>query len=222
MCLGLPALIGGGLQLLGGFAQYGAQSAYAKARQQLENEMSARNYELARKTAIENYRSLDDRELQAGARISEQIREITRQGTEAKARVSVAAARANVTGRSVDELVNQFEQRQLEYVKTAMTNKQYQRAQIEAEKRGAQITLEGRLLQSAPDLVQQPNFFAAALGAFGQAFNTGIQIQSGIDPSVFSSGPVNVGAGGDASYAGWGYSDGNISFDQYGGQISPY
>lgn len=221
MCLGLPALVGGGLQLMGGLAQYTAQSSYAKARQELENEMSARNYELARKTAIENYRSLDDRELQAGARIAEQIREITRQGAEAKARVGVAAARANVSGRSVDELMNQFEQRQLEYVKTAMTNKQFQRAQIEAEKRGAQVTLEGRLLQSAPDLVQQPNFFAAALGAFGQAFNTGIQIQSGIDPSKLRSGPVNVGSGGDTSYAGYGYNYGGMSFDPYGGQISP-
>ena len=202
MCVGLPALIGGGLQLLGGFAQYGAQSAYARARQKLENEMAARNYELARKTAIENYRSLDDKELQMGARIAEQIREITRQSGEAQARVSVAAARANVAGRSVDELVKNFEQRQLEYVNTAMQNKAYQRAQIEAEKRGAQITLEGRLLQSAPDLIQQPNFFAAALGTFAQAFNTGVTIQSGIDPSVFSTGPVggtgraNVGAGG--------------------------
>lgn len=202
MCVGGPALIGGLLQLGGGFASYFAQSAYARARQKLENEMAARNYELARKTAIENYRSLDDKELQMGARIAEQIREITRQGGEAQARVSVAAARANVTGRSVDELVKNFEQRQLEYVNTAMLNKQYQRAQIEAEKRGAQITLEGRLLQSAPDLIQQPNLFAAALGTFGQAFNTAVTIQSGIDPSVFGSGPVggtgraNVGAGG--------------------------
>ena len=92
--------------------------------------------------------------------------------------------------------------RQLEYVNTAMQNKSYQRAQIEAEKRGAQITLEGRLLQSAPDLIQQPNLFAAALGTFAEAFNTSVSIQSGIDPSVFGSGPVggsgraNVGAGG--------------------------
>jgi len=213
MCVGAPALIGGLLQLGGGLANYMGQSAYAKARQDLENQMSARNYELARKTAIENYRSLDDRELQMGARISEQIREITRQGQEAKARVGVAAARANVTGRSVDELLNQFEQRQLEYVNTAMQNKAYQRAQIEAEKRGAQVTLEGRLLQSAPDLIQQPSFFGAALGAFGQAFNSAISIQSGIDPSVFSSGPMNVG-GTEATYTMGGYTSGTpLAFD---------
>jgi hypothetical protein len=190
MCLGLPALLVGGLQIAGGMASYFAQSAYAKARQNLENQMAERNYDLARRTAIENYRSLDDRELQVGAKIAEQIREVTRQGQTLRGTASVAAASAGVTGRSVDEVLNQFEQRQLEYVNTAMQNKAFQRAQIESEKKGAQMTLEGRLLQSAPDLIQQPNFFASALGSFANAFSSAISVQSNIDPSVFGSGPV--------------------------------
>lgn len=190
MCLSAIPMLGSLMSIGGSIASYMSQSSYASARQKLENEMAARNSELARKTAVQNYRALDDRELQVGAKISEQIRDITRQGQAARATASVAAAGANVTGRSVDEVLNQFEQRQLEFVNTAMQNKAFQRAQIDAEKQGAQITYEGRLLQSAPDLIQQPNFFASALGGFANAFNTGVSLQASIDPNYFQSAPM--------------------------------
>jgi hypothetical protein len=227
MCLGLPALLGAGLQIFSGAAQYMSQSAYAKTRQQLENEMSARNQALALEASRENYSALQQRDIQFGAKAAEQIQAITREARAAQGRVGVAAAAANVKGQSVDELLQTYEQSQLEYVNKVLVNRDWQRAQAESEMRGVRLGLESRLVAATPDIIPMPNLWANALGSFASAFNTGISIQSGLDPSIFRSTPAaSTGYTGspDVPYGALGMNTppAGMGYDQFGYPISLY
>jgi hypothetical protein len=230
MCLGLPAMIGAGLQIFSGAAQYMSQAAYAKTRQQLENEMSERNQKLALEASRENYNALQQRDVQLGAKAAEQIQAITREARAAQGRVGVAAAAANVKGQSVDELLQTYEQSQLEYVNKVLVNREWQRAQTESELRGVRLGLEARLVAATPDIIPKPNLWANALGTFASAFNTGISIQSAIDPTAFrSTPPTTPGYTGytgspDIPYNAWGMNmpPAGMGYDQFGYPISLY
>lgn len=175
MALGITA---GAASMAGSAANYAQQSGQADAQNARNQEVAARNQKLARETTKIQYISLDERIEQERTKAAFEASSIARDSVQARSRVSAAAVEAGVKGASLDALLADFERQEGEYLTQVKLSEAMQEEQIDREKQGIRLGLEGRLVSSTPDLVARPSLLGSALSAFGSSLSSGVSVYS--------------------------------------------
>jgi len=198
MCLPAMAVAGisTGLSAISGVSGYMG----ARATDRYNEELSARNSELARQSAFNQYTAIGDQQMTETERAARDIKLIASDARKAKARVGVAAAEAGVKGLSVDQLIDDFERAEMDSVLAVTRQQEIQARRSDLARQNARIGLESNLIASAPP-PRQANLFQSALGvfatglsnfnaagAFGSSPNATVGGGSGTDP--FTGGTV--------------------------------
>lgn len=171
MCVPV-AILGVGLSLAGSAASYGQ----AQAQYGYQQQISARNAQLARDSANQQYGAIGENLYQSNVETTTETQRIASEALLARSRVGAAAAEAGVSGNSVDALIGDFSRQEGNYISALDTQQRFRETQAHYEKMGVRTGLESRLVNSAPP--QAPNLFGQALGAFTNALNTGLSLDS--------------------------------------------
>lgn len=167
MCI---AAIGIGLSLAGSaMGMIGQQKAYS-----YQSRISARNRELAGRAAVSQYGAVDDQLYEGAMKSGQEQLRVSQDSTMAQGRIAAAAAEAGVSGRSVQDLHNDFKRQEGEFISASQQNYAFMQSQAVRQKEAIRLGYESRLINAAPP--QRPNLFGDALGAFSSAFDTGLRL----------------------------------------------
>jgi len=175
-----------GLSAISGFSQYGQ----ARAMDAYNEELSARNSELARKSAFNQYESISDQQMTETERAARDIKQIASDARRAKSRIGVAAAEAGVKGISVDQLIDDFERTEMDNVMAVTRQEEIVARRADLSRRNARLNLESNLISAAPP-PKQANLFQTALGVFATGlsnFNQAGAFASSPDPTATVGG----------------------------------
>ncbi len=104
----------------------------------------------ADRAALEEFSMLDKRRRQEEAKAAQTIASTTSAARKARASAALSAIESGTQGGSVDALLSQFEQNELEGAQTHVTNLQFTREQLEAEKRATAARRNDRVFSALP------------------------------------------------------------------------
>jgi len=170
MCIPALPAIGMGLSLLGS----AGNMANSMATYEYQKEISERNAKLAKRAANSQYSQLGEKYYQEGVGLAAEGEKAAADANAARSRVNAAAAEAGVSGNSVEALLADFSRQEGNYLTALDTQRSFQKSELHYAKQGVRSGLEARLINAAPPA--RPDFFGQALGAFSNAFSSGLQL----------------------------------------------
>lgn len=139
------------------------QKVNADAQEKYQKELHKFNSQVATENALRNYAALQRRQVQEREAAAIDIQQIAAQSTAAQGTARAAAATAGTAGLSVEALVADFERDELAFQDQVRRTSTFRDEQFRLEAEGVRAGLQGQILSTLPQPVQQPDFVGAAL-----------------------------------------------------------
>lgn len=165
-----------GLSLASSAAGAASASANANAQRAFQAQMAERNQANARAVAVSQYASIERKMSEERMKAGLAAQKVTSDAIMARSRVQAAGVESGVTGASIDALLSDFSRQEGELMGNIAATSSFMADQATADKEGARLGLEGRLLASTPDYIPQQSPFATILGAVSGAFSSGLSV----------------------------------------------
>jgi len=181
MCLPLP-ILGAGISLI----TSGVGMAQQSASYNYQRRISARNRDLANRSAFAQYGAINQRDFETSVHTGDEMKKVEQDALMARGRIGAAVAEAGVAGNSVEALFNDFYRQEGEYKSILEQNEKFQRTQSTFEKQAVHLGHEARLVNSAPP--QAPDLFGQSLLAFSRAFS----VSTDLDRQVHNAGGNSI------------------------------
>lgn len=135
-----------------------------------QNQMYRQNAENANKSAINKYTLMQQRMVQEQQAAGEEKIEAAREARAARATAAVAASDANVSGLSVQGLMQEFYGREGSYRASVDRQTEWSLNQMNQEMKGVQAEARDRI--DSVQRARRPSFFDAALRIAGAGFDS--------------------------------------------------
>lgn len=142
---------------------YFAQSQAASAQAQYQQQMYAANQKIAEQSLLSQYADISRRQQQEQEKASQEMRTIAAQAEQARSTAAVSAVESNVSGISVDALMNDYYRKEAQFVESTQRQLRGTLFQLERSKEGLRANYEGQVLSMLPQPVTKPSLFATGL-----------------------------------------------------------
>ena len=146
-----------------GAASYASASATAKTQQQ----QYEYNAQLAEQSARNQYNQIRQRQAQENEKSSQEISEVSKRALKARSVAMVQAAEKGVSGRNIQDLLQDYERQESEYRNISLRNRAYRELAYEDQLESIRLGTQSRIINAMPTQAK-PSFLGTALKIGGQ------------------------------------------------------
>jgi hypothetical protein len=172
----------------------GAQQQ-ANAQAKYQNQMYDLNKEIADAALASQYEDISRRQQEEQKKAAQEMQTISQQARAARATASVSALESGVSGLSVDNLMNDYYQKEFSFLTQTQDQLRSGLFQMEQAKEGVRSEYQSRVMSMTPQPVNQPSALAMGIGVVGGLSSSvgGLYLNS-FDRSIvragFQGGPL--------------------------------
>lgn len=162
---------------IGGVASFASGVSQANAVEKHQRQIAERNQQNADIAARNAYYQTQLSELQEAAAAGQQIAETAREVSQREATVIASAANSNISGASVDQILDDFAASQGRYNANVRLNQTFVKENAAIQRYEIQLGHDGRIVSSQPPVVRKPDFATAALTTLSNTYNESETLQ---------------------------------------------
>lgn len=148
---------------------YATQSANAKTQMAFQKMVYDQNKTLTEASLVNEYAAINERQSEERAKASQEIGAIMQQARAARSTAYLSSLEQGVSGLSVDSLLNDYAQKEAQFITRTQEQERATLMQIQRERIGLGYDAVGRLISATPRPIQGPSGIAAAISGAAAA-----------------------------------------------------